>query len=456
MSGKRQRISGWGGVPEAETELHRPERIAELVGLARAGEARIPRGLGRAYGDAAFLGGGRTVLLERLDRLLAIEEEGDEVFVRAEAGTRLDRLIDAVLPRGLFPAVVPGTAEVTLGGMVAADVHGKNHHRDGAVSNHVPELGLIGPDGARHTISARAQDELFWSTFGGMGLTGFIEWVRLRLVRVPSAYFSVDLERSPDLSTSLARFTDDDDAYGFSVSWIDCLARGSSLGRGVLMRGNWLPAEDLPAKLRDEPYRVARKPLEPRVPLMPPVSLVNPLTMRAFNEAFYRKHPRKRAGVVQGYSDFFFPLDWVRDWNRIYGPGGFQQYQFVVPFETAEAALVQVLERISAAGVASFLAVLKQMGPGQPRARLSFPQPGVILALDLPHRGVETDALLEELDRRVLEHGGRLYLAKDARMSAATFRAMYPELPAWQEVKAKIDPEGRFVSDLARRLELMP
>ncbi len=450
----RQELSGWGGVPAAETELHRPERLSELVALSRDEAKRIPRGLGRAYGDAAFLGGGRTVLLERLDRFIALDEETG--VLEAEAGARLDQVIETVLPRGFFPAVVPGTAEVTLGGLVACDVHGKNHHLEGAISSHVEALGLVAADGRRLTLSARKRAKLFWATFGGMGLTGFIEWVRMKLVRVPSAYLSVDLERSPDLETTLARFTEEGDRYRYSVAWIDCLARGAKLGRGVLMRGNWMEAADLPAPLRDAPYQVQPRWLAPRVPRQPPVSLVTPWTMRAFNEVFYRKHPKKAEGILQGYRDFFFPLDFVRDWNRIYGPGGFQQYQCVVPTEYALPALTAVLERISAAGVASFLAVVKQMGPGEARAPLSFPQPGVILALDLPHRGAETLALLDELDALILKHGGRLYLAKDARMRAETFRDMYPGLPGWKATKAKIDPDGRFVSDLARRLELMP
>jgi len=450
--GKEQELAGFGGYPKAKTELWRPEAWRELDALLTGSGPAIPRGLGRAYGDAAFVHGGKTVLVERLDRM--IDFDPGTGLLQAEGGARLDRVIDCFLPQGFFPVVVPGTAQVTLGGLFACDVHGKNHHRDGSFARQVEALTLIDGQGRRRKLSPTKEKQAFYATAGGMGLTGFIQELSLRLMPVESAYLNVDLERSGSLEETLAKMRQDDGAYRYSVSWVDGLARGKHLGRGVLMRGNWCPREELPASLRANPYNYSKKFSWP-VPMTPPLGLVHPWNMRIFNEAFYRKHPRKKRRVLQSAPDFFFPLDAVQGWNRLYGPGGFQQYQCVLPMAEAERGLQQLLERIARAGVASFLAVLKFMGASLAEAPLSFPREGAILALDLPHRGAETLALLDELDQIVLARGGRLYLAKDARMSAESFRAMYPELPAWQKVRARLDPKGRLRSAMAERLEMI-
>ena len=411
----------------------------------------IPRGLARSYGDASFNSDGETVLTERLNRFLSFDPESR--ILESEAGVTLDEILTTFAPRGFFPPVTPGTKMVTLGGCVACDVHGKNHHKEGSISRHVLELRLLTAKGEEVTCSRDENPDLFWATVGGMGLTGCITRIRLRMHAIDTAYVAVDYQRADSLSDALRFFEESDDAYQFSVAWIDCLAKGKSLGRSVLMRGNPAATEQLPQRLRSRPLTGLRT-THYAVPFDLPRLTLNRPAGRAFNTLYFRRHPRRATGVLRHYDKFFYPLDRIRSWNRMYGRSGFVQYQCVVPPGSAEHGLAELLTLISQSGVSSFLATLKRFGPGEPGQLLSFPVEGYTLALDLPWRGASLLELLERLDAVVIEHGGRVYLAKDARMSASSFRQMYSEHQRWLEIKRLVDPDNVFTSDLARRLEL--
>jgi decaprenylphospho-beta-D-ribofuranose 2-oxidase len=406
----------------------------------------IARGLGRSYGDAAQNAGG-AVLLPLTSRIELDVERGE---VRASAGTTFHDLMSHLLPRGFFVPVTPGTRYVTLGGAIACDVHGKNHHRDGSLGNHVVELDLVTADGSVRRIGPEREAELYWATVGGMGLTGVIASAVLRLLRVDSGYMVVDTERLDDLDALMARMVEDEENHTYSVAWIDTLARGRSMGRSVLTSGEHADLADLTGAARQHPRAV---PGDPKLvaPSMVPPRLISRPTVGAFNELWFRKAPIRRTGEIQSIAAFFHPLDGVEHWNRLYGRRGFLQYQFVVP-EPDDGAMARILDRVSAAGHPSFLSILKRLGPGNP-GNLSFPMRGWTLALDLPV-GPGLSPLLDELDRSVIDAGGRVYLAKDSRLSAATLARMYPGLEAFGQIRAEVDPGNVFQSDLSRRLNL--
>ena len=447
--GSRRALTGWGGTsPTVATVV--PVADDDAVGRFVVGTSErgvLARGLGRSYGDAAQNAGGVVLDLTSLDRVLRIDVE--DAVVEVEAGASLDRLMRLLLPLGLFVPVTPGTRYVTVGGAIAADIHGKNHHVDGSFGQHVTSIDLMVADGSIRRLAPH--EPLFWATVGGMGLTGVILRATLRLTRVESAFCVVDTERCDDLDDLLARMTEGDDRYTYSVAWIDCLARGSSLGRSVLTRGWSARRDQLPARLQPRATEFRPRQLAVAPPVFPS-GLLNRATVTAFNEVWFRKAPRVRRGEVQGIATFFHPLDGVGRWNRVYGPRGFLQYQFVVPFG-AEDTLRRSLEMLSASGLASFLAVLKRFGAAGD-GHLSFPSPGWTLALDLPLGAADLGGLLDRLDAEVLAAGGRFYLAKDSRLPASAMAQMYPRLDEWRAVRAEVDPRGVFTSDLARRLDL--
>jgi FAD/FMN-containing dehydrogenase len=382
-------------------------------------------------------------------------------------------VIEHFLPRGWFLPTTPGTKFVTVGGAIAADVHGKNHHVDGSFGNFVVDLRLLLANGDVLDCSPAQNADVFWATVGGMGLTGVIVSTRFRLHRVESAWYDVTYHRTANLDDTLECFADTDAAYRYSVAWIDCLARGGSLGRSVAMLANEARATDLPASLAGAAGGLSASASNPEgrfnrrsrssclvvprkrgksVPVNLPGWVLNPLSVRAFNELYYATHRDGRQFV--DFDSFFYPLDGVHRWNRIYGKRGFVQYQALFPRDTSRAGLVELLERITASRKGSFLAVLKTTGAANP-GLLSFPKPGVTLALDFPHTGDDLAALLCECDEIVLRHGGRLYLAKDALTTPHAFAAMYPRLPEFREIKHRLDPQNRFVSSQARRLRIV-
>ncbi|WP_298454559.1 FAD-binding oxidoreductase [uncultured Cellulomonas sp.] len=446
----RKTLTGWGGTAPTAADVVRP---GDADGVAAALARRDPRGvvvrgLGRSYGDAAQNAGGTVLDLTGLRRVLAVDVE--RATVTAEAGVSLDHLMRTLLPLGLFVPVTPGTRQVTVGGAIAADVHGKDHHVRGSFSRHVAGMDLMLADGSVRHLTPDGSPDLFWATVGGMGLTGVILRAQLRMLPVQTSSVVVDTERVPDLDAVMDRMTTDDERYTYSVAWVDCLARGGALGRSVLTRGWPARLDQLPPGARGRALAFAPR-RAPTVPVTSPVPLVNRSAVRVLNEAWYRRAPRERRRDVQGIAEFFHPLDVVESWPRVYGPRGFVQYQLVVPF-SAPDAVRRCLQTLHRHDVVVSLAVLKRFGPGTP-APLSFPAPGWTLALDLP---VVPDlaGVLDRLDALVLDAGGRVYLAKDARFPASDLHRMYPDIDRWRQVRRSVDPDGVLSSDLSRRLGL--
>ncbi|MEV4226870.1 FAD-binding oxidoreductase [Streptomyces bobili] len=442
-------VTGWGRTAPTTARLIRPRTYEEAVTAVRDSGARgsIPRGLGRAYGDAAQNAGGAVLDMTGLDQIHAIDVAGGSVL--CDAGVSLHHLMEVLLPLGWFVPVTPGTRYVTVGGAIGADIHGKNHHVSGSFSRHVVSLELLTADGTVRTV--RPGTALFDATAGGMGLTGVILTATVRLQPVATTLMSVDTERATDLDDLMARLTATDHRYRYSVAWIDLLARGAATGRAVLTRGDHAPLAALPARARSAPlsFRPARL---PAAPAYVPEGLLTRRTVGLFNELWYRGAPRARRGELQRLSAFFHPLDGVPHWNRVYGRGGFVQYQFVVG-HGREETLRRIVGRIARRRCPSFLAVLKRFGDADP-SWLSFPVPGWTLALDIPANLPGLGAFLDELDAEVAAAGGRVYLAKDSRLRPDLLAAMYPRLDDFRALRAELDPRGVFVSDLARRLTL--
>ena len=448
-----RKLSGWGKYPVQECRVVRPETVSDVraVVSSSVGPARdyISRGLGRSYGDSSLNAGGGVILHERLNRILSFDEETG--IVEAEGGATFASLIDVFAPRGWFLPVTPGTRYITVGGAIAADVHGKNHHRDGSFGRFVVDFSLLIGTGEVIQCSRDRNFDVFQATLGGMGLTGAIVTARFRLQRIETAYVTADYARSTDIEHALDLFAADDRRYRYSVAWVDCLATRRSLGRSVLMRGEHASLSQLPVRLAADPLRAPRV-ARMRVPIDMPSFALSPLAVRAFNARLYhRKHAPSK---ILDLSAFFYPLDSVRDWNRLYGRQGFIQHQAVFPAETAREGLVELLQNLAKTRRASFLAVLKALG-GEGEGVLSFPLPGYTIAVDVPNTGPEVVDLVRSFDRIAIKHGGRTYLAKDASLTRESFNAMYPRAGEFRAVKARVDPEQRFSSSQARRLGLV-
>jgi len=434
-------VSGWGRFPVVETEMLRP-RSFEAVGAAVA-SGSVARGNGRAYGDAA-IGAARTIAMTAFDRVRSFDPATGRI--RLEAGVLLSDLIDTFGPRGFLPSVVPGTRFVSVGGAIAADVHGKNHHGEGGFGRYVDSILLR--TGAGETIEASREQnsDAFFATVGGMGLTGVILEATMRLRPVATGWIRERVISASDLDAAM-RALEAGDSATYSVAWIDCVARGRNLGRSLIYLGEHAGKDELADGAVVFPVG---KPPGLSVPLDLPSITLNRYSIGAFNELYYRMGARRAGGdhVVSLYP-YFFPLDSLSDWNRIYGRRGFLQHQCVIPEAGAREVLGDILDRVARRGDASFLAVLKKLGHGD--GLLSFPLPGYTLALDFP---VKDDILdfLDEIDRLVVAAGGRLYLAKDARQSRATFEAGYPALHRFQTIRKSLDPAGNIRSKLSQRL----
>ena len=451
LTAKTEILSGWGRTNPVTSEVVQPSSVEQLQQLIHAAPPKslIARGLGRSYGDAAQLKDGMVIELSVFDQIKLDPISGT---ITAGAGVSLDQILRVIVPEGFFLPVTPGTRNVTVGGAIAADVHGKNHHVDGSFGNHVQRLLLVDGKGMFRDLTPNGRGdlddaELFWATVGGMGLTGVIVEATFSLIPITSSLISVDTTRYRDLESLMKAMVEADTKYRYSVAWVDSLDPN---GRGVLTCGDHTPVGDLPKAQQVDPLRYDPKALASAPPFLPG-GLLNRLTVRAFNEAWYRKAPKQRSGELQEIAPFFHPLDGVKDWNRIYGPEGFLQYQFAVPNEAAHMVR-RTLEALRRVGAPSFLTVLKRFGHSNP-APLSFPIPGWTLAADVPAAVPGLLQVLDQLDEEVAAVGGRLYLAKDSRQSAKMFSRGYPDFRNLD--KFSNSGESRwlnFSSDLRARL----
>jgi decaprenylphospho-beta-D-ribofuranose 2-oxidase len=454
MPSRTVTLTGWGRIAPSTAELAEPGSDSDASELLHAagsssGGGVIPRGLGRSYNNAAQSACGLVISTARLNQIISLDPVTGVAV--CEAGVSLEQLMIAGLPHGWFVPVSPGTRQVTIGGAIAADVHGKNHHVAGSFASHVREFSLLLPTGELKTITRERDPELFWATAGGMGLTGLITRAAVQLKKIATSRVRVDTVRTADIEETMKVLAEHDAAYGYTVAWSDSLATGAGLGRSVITSGDFATVGDLPGPARDKPLE-----FDPRarlgVPGVFPPGLLNRHSIRLANEVWYRKAPKLREGEIQTIGQFFHPLDGIRNWNRVYGPGGFRQYQYVLPFGE-EKAVRRSFEMISALPAPSFVTVLKRFGDADP-GLLSFPRSGWTLALDFPARTRALLPLLDRLDRLVMEHGGRVYLAKDSRVARGAFEAMYPRAEDFRRIRAEIDPTGILGSDLSRRLGL--
>jgi decaprenylphospho-beta-D-ribofuranose 2-oxidase len=410
----------------------------------------VARGLGRSYGDHSCNGGGIVVDMTALNAVHSISS--DTAVADVDAGVSLDQLMKAALPFGLWVPVLPGTRQVTIGGAIGSDIHGKNHHSAGSFGNHVLSLDLLMADGEVRTITPDGEDsELFWATVGGNGLTGIVIRARIAMTRTETAYFIADGVATADLDETVAVHQDgSEDNYTYSSAWFDSISPPPKLGRAAVSRGSLAKLDQLPPKLAKNPLQFAA-PRLPGVPNLFPVSVMNKLSLSLVGEAFYRMSGNYQNKIVN-LTQFYHMLDLTTGWQYAYGPAGFAQHQFLVPPDALDE-FKAIIRWIQTSGQYSALNVFKLFGPGN-RAPLSFPMAGWNVAMDFPNKpGV--NEFLNELDDRAMEFGGRVYTAKDSRVSAEKFHKMYPRIDEWIAVRRKADPHGVFASDMARRLELL-
>ncbi len=441
------KVCNWGRFPVTESVVHHFDKAMTASEKVSALPSLIARGMGRSYGDASL--GSHILSTLRFNRFLSFNEERG--VLRCESGVTLDEIIQVFLPRGWFLPVTPGTRFVTVGGAVASDIHGKNHHLTGSFSNHLLSMEILLSSGEILTCSPRHRSDLFHATCGGMGLTGIILSAEFRLIPVQSAFIRRNVSRGRNLDEIMRLFEEHKKAV-YSVAWIDCLSSGKNLGRSVLFTGHHATAEDLKGTAdEDEPFPSQEK-MSFNVPLTLPSVILNRFSVRAFNTLYFNGNRPGSEGIIH-HAPFFFPLDRIRHWNRIYGRRGFFQYQFVLPREESFDGLREILEMSSASGSASFLAVLKLFG--RQDSLMSFPMEGYTLAMDFPC----TDAnlkLAEKLDQAVLRRKGRIYLTKDARMPREVFEESYPNRKKFGEILEKYDPEHKFSSLQSKRLGITP
>jgi L-gulonolactone oxidase len=420
-------LASWGRVVKAAHRIARPrftDEIGALVASFSEGEPGLAIGLRRSYGDSNLNPGGRVIDMTALDRLIAFNRETG--VVRAEAGVSFSQMLRVLVPAGWFLPTTPGTRFVTLGGAVANDVHGKNHHAAGTFGASVTRLKLHRTDGGAQELSPGAP--LFHATIGGLGLTGVIEWVEFRATPIPSSDLDAQDISFEHVSEYFDIAADRKDSYEHTMAWIDCITGGSRLGRGILSCANWRPHGELKAH-REEPRK--------KIPVDAPGFALNALTVGAFNSIRHDLKTMRSGPYRTHYEPFLYPLDAIAHWNRLYGSDGFYQYQCVLPPQAAREGTIELMKTIVMSGQGSPLAVLKDFGPNPPAGLLSFPMEGTTLAVDFRNQGEPTLKLMADLDRIVLDAGGRLYPAKDGRIPATLFQAGFPK---WQEFRALVDP----------------
>jgi decaprenylphospho-beta-D-ribofuranose 2-oxidase len=452
-------LHGWGRTTRSRCRVIRPRGVQDvldaLTSRARDDTGVIARGAGRSYGDAAQNDGGEVLDMTGLDRVLSIDRERG--LITAQGGATVAQLMNRLAPHGLTLPVVPGTRHVTVAGAIASDIHGKNHHRDGGLARHVTALSLCSPARGLMEVSPETDSELFYATLGGMGLTGVIVQATLAAEPLPSPWVAADVDRTDGLEQTLALMSGRE-RHRYSVAWLDLLADGSRLGRAIVSRADPLAAGQLQAPTSGRraragayPDALSRRPAF-EVPRWLPAALLRPASMRTFNALRWRAAPRHERERRLALTPYFFPLDALGEWNRLYGPAGLIQYQFVIPAGEQDA-LERCFQLIRVRRLPVYLAVFKRFGPefGGP---LSFPLEGWTLAIDLPAGAPGLPAALEALDELVADCGGRVYLAKDVRLRRDTLRAMYPRLDRFHALRARVDPDGVLRSDLARRLGL--
>lgn len=439
-------VSGWGQYPRLQAHLRKPQSREALCALAQNGGPTIARGNGRAYGDSA-INSRCTIDMRALNRMLQFCPDSGQLV--AEAGVLLGDIIAAFLPRGWFPYVTPGTKFVTLGGAVAADVHGKNHHKEGGFGVYVDWLDLVDHSGQILRCSRSENPQLFQHTLGGMGLTGVIYRVALRLRPVSSGWIVQKRQVARDIGQAIALFEQAQDAT-YSVAWIDCLQRGAAMGRSLVMLGEHATPADLPPKARATPFAPPKR-RQLHMPITPPSWVLNRATVRAFNALYYWQGARGPGHSLVDWDSYFYPLDAILGWNKIYGRRGFAQFQCVIPLAQAEAGLRALLAAISAAGAGSFLAVLKRLGAQD--SPLSFPMAGYTLALDFPVTA-KTLALMQQLDAITYHYGGRIYLAKDSRISRDMFHQTEPRAAPFARYRQASGAAGAWASAQSERLGL--
>lgn len=443
------KTESWGRLHPVETKAAFPVVRSDLPLPLKNGIKLIPYGQGRSYGDAPLNTGEHTLVSSRLNRVLHYNRT--DGIITCQAGITLHDLLDVVIRDGWFLHSTPGTRFVSVGGCLAADVHGKNHHHAGCFSNHVIEFNLLLADGTEITCSPTSNSNIFHATAGGMGLTGLITSVSLQLKPIESTWVTCETVNTKSLKETMTVLSAKDDTWFSTAAWINCTAWGDELGKGQVLLGRPSTQQELNTVEISDYYQVPPNPYF-TFPVEPPVSFVNPLTTKLFNTAFTLKNISRthRIDLIPGYAHYH-PLDIIHRWNRLYGPSGFIQYQFVIPFGRDYDVISYVLKKCLKEGHPSSLAVLKRMGEGN--GWLSFPIPGWTLALDIAVRPGLLE-LLDHFDRLITAQGGRVYLAKDARVNPRLFRKMYPEYDKWLEVKRQIDPACRWSSNLSRRLEI--
>ena len=449
VESSQRQLSGWGRTAPTTALASRPVDVSCVSASFRGHpDGVIARGLGRSYGDAAQCSGGLTIDMGGFDHIGVLDEA--TFTIEVGGGVSLHDLMRYLIPAGWFVSVTPGTRYVTVGGAIAADVHGKNHHRDGSFARHVVEMTLVTPSGVI-SVAPDRDSELFWATAGGMGLTGVVVSATLRLIPIETSWMRVDSQRFTRLEDLMSTMEGTDFRYRYSVAWLDCVDGRNGDHRSVLTRGDHAPSGAIPDRLRGRRREVPGDP-RLRVPRTTPRRLVNRLSVRALNEAWFRVSSTCE-GLLRPLAGFFHPLDGLGGWNLLYGPQGFVQYQFAVPAQRGDV-IEDAVRAIASSGVPSFLAVLKRFGPGTP-GPLSFSQEGWTLALDFPLGPPNLPALLDRLDDAVALAGGRVYLAKDSRLRPELLPVMYPRLGDFARVRRRVDPERVLASDLSRRLGIL-
>ena len=440
----KKKIANWGNYPAIISDEKSFSFAEQLNETIHSAGGYIARGNGRCYGDASLAD--QTVSTLKFDKVLTFDTE--KGIFQCQSGLTLDKILEVIVPRGWFLPVTPGTKFITVGGAVASDVHGKNHHIDGSFSNHILEMNVLLSSGETVTCSPEISSDLFWATCGGMGLTGIIMEVTFDLKRIETSYIKQKQVKAANLEEVISLFEKYKD-YTYSVAWIDCLKGGKGFGRSILILGEHAALDDLSPAKRKEPLQLPKK-KQYTFPFHLPSFALNKFTIKAFNFLYYHKNFKKEINNVVSYEPFFYPLDAILHWNRGYGRKGFVQYQFVIPLQSKQG-LIEILKRINDQGMGSFLAVLKVFGKQDDL--ISFPKEGYTLALDFPVRKGLFE-FLDELDELVLKYDGRIYLSKDARMKADIFWRSYSNARNFADVVKKYNPGYKINSLQALRLNI--